>query len=378
MNADVRSLIEALHSTPSYRYAIVASGGGSTAAAWLLSVPGGSRTILDIAIPYSEAALCDYLGRRPDSFCSAETSRLLAARALERARRLAPRAAVLGVGCTASLRSDRPKRGDHRLHIAFDFGRGVDTLSVTLAKEQRSREEEEEILDRSLLNGLAVMVGVPHSLNVSWLPGENPLVEQQLRQDALSAFFARRLDAVRIERDGRVRADAPHPTLLLPGSFNPVHEGHWRLAEAAARHTEREAVFELTVHNAEKPPLDDEEVRWRATQFLWRAPLWLTRVPTFIEKARLFPGTTFLIGADTAARIVEPRFYDNSEAKMNAALAEFASLGARFLVAGRVDSATRFLGLDDLAISPQYRPLFEFLSNFRVDVSSTQLRARMQ
>jgi hypothetical protein len=373
MDADVRRLIVALHALP-LRCAMALTGGGTTAAAWLLSVPGGSRTILDVAIPYSEAALCDYLGCRPASFCSAETSRLMAARALERARRLAPRAAVVGVGGTASLRSDRPKRGDHRFHLALDTGGVVSTHSLTLAKEQRTREGEEEILDRTLLNALAGAFGVTTLLQVPLLPGEEPHVESHVRQDALSSFLAGRLDAVRIDRDGRARGAAPRPVLVLPGSFNPVHEGHWRLAEAAARQTGREAVFELTVRNADKPPLADEEVRWRLAQFGWRAPLWLTRAPTFVEKARLFPGATFVVGADTAARVVEPRFYGDSEARMIEALAEFASLGCGFLVAGRVDEAGRFVGLPDLAMAAAHRPLFDALTDFRLDVSSTQLR----
>ena len=68
--------------------------------------------------------------------------------------------------------------------------------------------------------------------------------------------------------------------------------------------------------NADKPPLADEEVRRRLTQFVWRAPVWLTRAPTYTEKAELFPDCVFVIGADTATRIVQPRFYGDSEERM--------------------------------------------------------------
>jgi hypothetical protein len=146
---------------------------------------------------------------------------------------------------------------------------------------------------------------------------------------------------------------------------------------AATRQVGMPAAFELTVVNADKPPLADEEVRHRLAQFLWRAPLWLTRAPTFCDKARLFPGATFVVGADTAARIVSPRFYQGSADRMAEALADFRARGCRFLVAGRLDTQGQFLGLDDLGIPTAHRDLFAGIpaTEFRLDLSSTELRA---
>src|SRR5262249_22136291 len=67
MDPAVHTLITALHQSPCC-YVMALTGGGTGVAAWLLSVPGGSRTVLEIAVPYVEEALCDYLGRRPESF----------------------------------------------------------------------------------------------------------------------------------------------------------------------------------------------------------------------------------------------------------------------------------------------------------------------
>ena len=61
----------------------------------------------------------------------------------------------------------------------------------------------------------------------------------------------------------------------------------------------------------------------------------LTGAPTFHRKARLFPGTAFVIGWDTAVRLVDPRYYGDSEDAMLGALADMWSRGCRFLVAGR-------------------------------------------
>jgi hypothetical protein len=375
MDAKLQALIARLHDAGP-RCVLAVTGGGAGAAAWLLSVPGGSRSVLEVLVPYGEQSLCDFLGHRPASFCSAETAHLMARRALERARWLAPGAAVIGVACTASLRSDRPKRGDHRFHLALQTTQRISAYSLTLIKEARDREGEEMVLDLVLLNALAEMFGLAERLDVPLLPGEEILTETHPTEDALAALLDGRLSAVCVEGDGRLRSDAPRPLLLLPGSFNPMHRGHRTLAETASRLSGTAAAFELSIVNADKPPLAAEEVRRRMAQFAEQGPLWLTRAPTFTEKADIFPGAVFVVGADTAARILEPRFYGGSEAQLAEAMQRLRSRGCRFLVAGRVSAAGVFVGPDDLHIPAPYRDLFTAIpaSEFRLDVSSTQLR----
>ena len=275
MDADARDLIALLHQAP-HRCVLAVAGGGAGAVAWLLSVPGGSRTVLEAVVPYAEESLCEFLGRRPDAFCSVPTSRAMAIRAQQRARWLAPGAPTAGVGCTASLRSDRPKRGDHRFHVAVHTGLRTTTHSLTLVKEARDREGEEIVLDRVLLNALAEAFGVTARLSVPLLPGEEVIAETTIENEALSRFLAGETLALHVETDGRMRPDAPKP-LLLPGSFNPLHAGHLRLAKVASEVVGAPAAFDLSVLNADKPPLADEEVRRRLDQFAWRAPVWLTR-----------------------------------------------------------------------------------------------------
>src|SRR6202030_2769517 len=80
MDDAVRRLIALLHQS-AYRCVLAATGGGAGAVAWLLSVPGGSRTVLEAAVPYSEESLREYLGRSPESFSSVATSQDMAVRA---------------------------------------------------------------------------------------------------------------------------------------------------------------------------------------------------------------------------------------------------------------------------------------------------------
>ena len=358
MDSDIRDLIILLHQAP-YRCVLAVTGGGAGAVAWLLCVPGGSRTVLEAVVPYAEEALCEFLGRRPDSFRSVATSRDMAIRAQQRARWLAPGVPTAGVGCTASLHSDRPKRGDHRFHVSVHTGLRTLTHSLTLVKEARDREGEEQILDRVLLNVLAKVIGAPGRLDVPLLPGEEIVAETSTENEPLSRFLAGETLALHVETDGRMRPDAPKPSLLLPGAFNPLHAGHLGLAKIASQAVGAPAAFDLSVLNADKPPLADEEVRRRLAQFAWRAPVWLTRAPTYVEKAELFPGCTFVVGADTAGRVVQPRFYHDSEERMAEALGRIRAAGCRFLVAGRVGGDGRFTGLDDLDIPAAHRDLFQ-------------------
>jgi hypothetical protein len=376
MDLDTCGLIEAIHQTPA-KLVLAVTGGGTGVAAQLLSIPGGSRTVLEVLVPYHDQALIDFLGQRPERFCSAATSRLMAARARARAQWLAPGELILGIGCTASLASDRPKRGDHRFYFSVHANQRISTHSLVLRKGDRAREAEEAVLDVVALNALAEACGVARRLVPSLLAGEQIQVDCLPAEDLLESLLRQERSAIYAQVDGQVSLQGSRPIGLLPGAFNPVHEGHWRLAELAAQVLGGPVVFELSVLNVDKPPLSSADARRRLQPFTWRSPVWITRAATFIEKASLFPGVVFVIGADTAQRIVAPRYYHDSEPRMLTALEHIRKQGCRFLVAGREDQQGRFFGIEHLVPPDPYRDLFAGIpeSAFHISLSSTALRA---
>ena len=56
MTDDVKGLVEQIHNAP--KMAVIAvSGAGAEALAWLLGVPGASRTVLEAIVPYGQRAM---------------------------------------------------------------------------------------------------------------------------------------------------------------------------------------------------------------------------------------------------------------------------------------------------------------------------------
>ena len=60
------------------------AGAGIQAAKWLLDIPGASKTVLEIQIPYSDNSMSDVLGYMPEQFVSEQTGLDMARRAFER------------------------------------------------------------------------------------------------------------------------------------------------------------------------------------------------------------------------------------------------------------------------------------------------------
>ena len=163
---------------------------------------------------------------------------------------------------------------------------------------------------------------------------------------------------------------------VFSGSFNPLHYGHQRLQRVAVQELQLQVVYELSVTNADKQSLSESDLRARLHQFDDH-DVAVTQCTLFAEKAKLFPSCWFVVGFDTAARILDPRFYQHDDTQLRDALQSLADNGNRFFVGGRVSTVdARFCGVNQLTIPRKFRHLFRGVSEdrFREDISSSDLR----
>lgn len=378
MNEQRRDLIRQIHAS-GRQGVICVTGGAASVIGDLLRVPGASRSILEARVPYASRALNDWLKHQPDAYCARDTALSMATMAWSRAQQLADPdtdpTTLIGISCTASLASDRPKHGDHRCFIATQTASTTRCFSLKLHKGARDRLGEEELVSTIVLQALSEGCGLNARCSLEFRDDEWLDIESETAPTAIQDVWLGRAPFVWSLPNGELTTQLPTaPRGILSGAFHPLHHGHEQLAQVAERRLGGSVAFEMTIMNADKPRLDYLSIDARRQQFQ-RRPVALTAARLFVDKARLFPNTTFVVGFDTASRLLDPRFHDHSEQRLAQSFDELRSLGGRFLVAGRQVN-DQFETLSDLHVPAAIADLFDGLTEaeFRDDISSTELR----
>lgn len=174
-------------------------------------------------------------------------------------------------------------------------------------------------------------------------------------------------------RNGRW-IEKPMPAVVMPGSFNPLHAGHRKMAAIATAELGAPVEFELALRNVDKGEISDRDLAERLQGFAAEQIVWLTTAATFREKAACFPNAVFVVGADTIARIGDPKYY-RSVKERDDAIESITDCGCRFLVFGRQQGDT-FRELAEIDLPPGLATLSQGIpaSRFRLDISSSDLR----
>lgn len=292
------------------------TGGGTGVFQTLLQNGGGSDFLIEGIINYHPETTHQLIGKVPDHYSSPETARALAVAAYNRCLAVVkdPREAH-GLACTCKLgltnREERKGR-NHDIHIAYHDYHSTKTFSLLL-KNPRSRATEEYLTSNLILDVMSHCY-----LNVDMFNLDNNLLTHITKPEVIDGdvFTATEelAEVVAGTRDYVIcnnKYDLGLSPNIFPGSFNPFHDGHLKIAQVAFEKTGLPVWLELAVTNTDKPQIDFLEISKRviALEDVCKSNkclsgLIITNSPLFKDKARIFPDrTVYVIGSDTYNRI---------------------------------------------------------------------------
>lgn len=353
---------------------VIATGAGAGIQQELWEIPGSSAYFGGATFPYSPEESSELLGFVPKSYCSLETAVDLASVAYMKAYKFGGKNPV-GIGITASVASETAHRGDHRI-----FG-CVMTNDLIVSKSK--------ILTKGIglyqrtLDGHAANIMAFKMLN-SIFPGNegsaHPITKtMDASQLAKERFFAHPFFMGNGLRLAEIPNNKEHyypygPFALMPGAFNPPHEGHFGPAENMLTEHGKSVIFEITTAPPHKASLSVQECLQRAKLLNGYNRIFTVKEPLYLDKARAFPGMPLVVGADAMLRILDPKWGVDSHITLN----ELNRLHTKLYVVSRVVDG-KLISRNDIeeSLPENQRSLFHYVSTSvcgQWDYCSTDIR----
>ena len=376
MNSDLEYSITRIHNSKT-KLVMSVSGVGSQSINWLLSVPGASKTLIEATIPYSNESLNRYIGEVPRQYVSKTTALSMAKAAYIQGVEYGNHEIdIIGVSCTGAISTNRKRRGDNQAFIGLWGPRLKYVAHLILEKGERNRVEEEELVSSLIVQYIEEKLLGNSVLNMELNKLESVSVDETEFPSDLDSLVNGHISSITYMGSNLVGLDKSFKGGILSGSFNPMHQGHIELSKLASDMLGVPVAFEISAINVDKPPLQAKEIEKRVSQFERSETVILTCAPLFGEKSSIFQNSTFIIGNDTALRLVDPKYYDNDVQNMYTSLQKVMDNKCDFLVAGRLQNS-EFKTISDMAIPEAFISLFQGIpeSQFRMDLSSTELRS---
>lgn len=447
-HSDLSQYISQVYNSSGQRniFSLNVTGGGVQSLQWLFSTPGASKSVQNACIPYSKNSvdqLCPKLSK-DSSYCTEERVIQLAKKAFQVSMEsiISDSSSihvneesinVFGVACSASLTTDRSKRGDDKAFIAIYTSSHYQVFRLYFDKATYSREMQDNICSKQIINAIGETCGLFPFFDINQ---DHEGVALERKRYQLESFLDKLYNqhmsnAIFFPTKENIdkwivmdELNLPERSLVFPGSFNPLHEGHIGLVNAVVKksNSSRLVIFEIAIINADKPKISLETVYERLNQFYIennslidyfyqhriQYAISISTQPLFTAKSKLFPSCDFIIGADTLLRLFDLKYYvsnsnqvesninprEVSIANITQAFSVISENKCKFYVGGRVPQAVA----DKSSISPEFlttenilssNPIGRLMSSiwpqmfisfsedeFRFDISSSEIRAQ--
>lgn len=294
--------------TGKYKYGLVITGGGSEAVSELLRHGGASTSFVEATIPYNQKALQEFLRleNEPTKCCSEV---IAFGMALEQYHRIVDygftRYETIGISSTSILvkpgyKGEKREDGTKRKHYAFIgisslLGTRVIELDLGVSTNYSGvREEEETYLAEAITKALKYEVEQLDRLEANITNGYNSNVP------SFTVF------------------DKELTRCIYPGSFNPIHVSHMDIDAHGAKLTNEKTTLEISISNVDKGDISLGELKLRVYNILKTHPnvynIVVTKAPKFVDKINVLgKDKTYLVGYDTALRIIDSKYYEEEE-----------------------------------------------------------------
>lgn len=373
---DINSFIDAIHATNKQagnRFVITTTGGAFSSGYYLMSRPGASSSVVQLNGPYAQEATVKFMEEPTESFASLKTANELSITSLKQCRDLLhkdiQKYTLIGVGVTAALATNRWLKGDHRMHFVITTNINRFTFSLNLYKGSppdqetpeklfRTRSQEDELCGKLVIFGIAYICKIIPLTFFDTLIQENFLnimdkydfhnevfnnPIQRLLHSKIPEISDLRHEVVNsiLVVDGKFFVNPPLKNIvMLPGSFNPMHDGHITALQSACELNHTDGIFEMSVVNVDKPPLSFDDIIARISTFNSK-PVVLTNAPLFTDKDKLFPGVSYVIGVDTVIRLINPKYTNGDSDLMIENILKMTFNNTKFYVLPRLFGSAR-------------------------------------
>jgi nicotinamide mononucleotide (NMN) deamidase PncC len=347
---------------------VIATGAGAGLQERLWATPGCSAYFSGATFPYAAEEQEEVLGFMPEHFCSKEAAVDLASAAYMKAYRFGGKAPI-GVGITATVASEEEHKGDHRFFACLISNDQALMLHRVIDK---GKGEYKRYMDGKHCDSAGFFM-IEDALKVESPTG---LVYEDVSDLAKERFFARPFFGA----NGQRLAKVPFKDqlwALMPGAYNPPHEGHIGVAEQVFKQFHRIPAYEITAEPPHKDALTVQQLLQRAKLLHGGDRLFTRKEPFYLDKARVFPGVPLVLGADAVDRIMDPKW----GLDVSCMLKEFEALGTKLYVAGRLVDGKWMSGHD--IIQKHRDAIGEHIEVFREiygrwDISSTEIRNKQE